>query len=600
MANIGNSNSFRYFQDARKQALERPGHERIVRTETGYAVEPLELDHTHINAPDPLGLEEKKIQDKLQVLHENATGNAKNTLEFVIDNHEDGPQRSDMRFEVRNGEVKRTDLRLGADSELLRSPESKGLDILREVMLRNKPSLMLTLNPSMVTALLESTQTTPSEHDFIQTQLNNKPFVQANQLFTHFFGDQATYQSAGVNTFEGLVERLNNPENKGNLQLLYQMGEHPERFDFEYADRPEALSSMANTFKDLPGFRRYPHQHAQGGTDRDRLKERQKTFDHALRTIDQYQYKFRLSHGMQFNRDGLSGYDTEASYRWGSNTLTLGVAGRDYNYGNPFDNNNGGQSLDQLRVAYRSPDFDLRTGVKRDDDGGIDIISPRSDWADRYIDDKLDHGKSWASEHPWKAAGVVAGAVGLAWGYSYATKSDISVDFDQRFDLYSSEKFRLRGEISPEIHINEGIPDLGLASVGLGAMGQVNEVSYNATLRHRFTDTTLGSGEINHKETDLNTRLSYRSWALETVNRWDHTGDHHVHSELGIRKNITFSDTSSGYVRPMVQLDNGKYDDAGVRAGYNKQFSRNFSTQLEAGYSEKQGETVGFRTTFQF
>lgn len=599
MSQINNQNqSFKYLQDARQFALERPGSERIVKNPEGYQVEPLGELPTAESPPEresllPNPFNQNALRDQLQQ-HVQGLGRADTTVEFLIDEGDNGLQVSDRQFLVRDGEVTEHEHRVGQRSERLLSPENKGLAIVREAIQTQRNERLLHLSPEMVQALRSAENLSPEEQTFVDQQFKTPAFEKAEALFVQYHGAQATFAAGGVSTYDGLMERLARPENQQNLSRLDEIARHPERFEAQFGGNPDQLASLAKTFKELPGFRRAPQ-----AQQNDFSRPERRSFDRALRTIDQHEYKFRISHGMQFNSEGLSGYETEASYRWGDRTLTVGVGGKNYDFNNPFADELG-NGINQIRAEYRSPDFDVRGGVKREADGSLDIISPKSDWADRFMDDRIEKGKGWAAENPWQAAAVGAGVAAGVWGLSYATGQDMSVNFDQRFNVIDTEHFRLRAEISPELHLNGGQPDLGLHGVGLGAMGSYGEFSYNATLRHRFDDTTIGTGKIEHKETDLHTRLAYRQYALETASRWDHRGDGDIRTEVGLRRNFALSASSSAYVRPHVQLDNGSYADAGGRVGWSKDFGNGLSLDLNAGYSENQGVSAGFRTSFQF
>lgn len=590
--------SFKYLQDARQFALERPGSERILRNPDGYQVEPLgalpaaeSLPKSESTLPNPFN--QNVLRDQLQQQVQ-GTGRADTTVEFLIDEGEDGLQQSDRQFLVNNGTVTEHEHRVGQRSDRLLSPENKGLAIVREALQSQSNERLLHLSPEMVQALRSAPNLSPEERAFVDQQFKTPAFEKAEALFVQYHGAQATFAAGGVSTYDGLMERLAKPENQRNLASLTEIARHPERFESQFGESPDKLASLAKTFDDLPGFRRAPQAQNSGLSGSER-----RSFDRALRTIDQHEYKFRISQAMQFNQEGISGYETEASYRWGDRTLTVGVGGKNYDFNNPFADNLG-SGINQIRAEYRSPDFDVRGGVKREADGSLDIISPKSDWADRFMDDRIEKGKSWASENPWQAAAIGAGVAAGVWGLSYATGQDMSVNFDQRFNVIDTEHFRLRAEVSPELHLNGGQPDLGLYGVGLGAMGSYGEFSYNATLRHRFDNTTIGSGKIEHKETDLHTRLAYRDYALETASRMDHQGDGRLRTEVGLRRNFTLSASSSAYVRPHVQLDNGSYADAGGRVGWSKNFGNGFSVDLNAGYSQNQGASAGFKTSFQF
>ena len=146
---------------------------------------------------------------------------------------------------------------------------------------------------------------------------------------------------------------------------------------------------------------------------------------------------------------------------------------------------NQADAAQRVRFGYSSGSFDMKLGVARDVQGKLFFERPQSESFDRYIARKGDEAKDLAKQNPWITAGIVTAAAGGAYAYSLANPDqDLALDFNQRFDLLDREFIRIRGEVTPEIHLKNGSLDLGVKRVGIGASGQF----YNKLLRSQFTN----------------------------------------------------------------------------------------------------------------
>lgn len=588
--------SFKYLEDARQYALDRPGNEAIVKKGDQYAVlahEDLEQQQDWV--PDFFKLNGKKITTEIADLA--SQGSAPGMVEFLFDSGKDGAFTPDRRFTLNDkAEVQEAQYSVNTGSAVLRSPELRGLEILRKAILEPHTRSLLHLTPTLIDALRSSDKLTPEEGHYLDTHLNTPEAREAQNQIKAFLGPDAALSSAGIVDYELLLTRLNAPQHKDNLDTLKEIAKYPERFRDLLGEDPDRLTSLAQTFQELPGFRRSPNGVTLG-------KEQQRTFDNALRTIDQYKYKARISQEMQFNREGVASHNTELSYRLGGQVLSLGFSGRNYDLNAPFqgvDFNSGGDVMQRLRLGYSTGAFDLQLGVARKTDGGFSIDKPESQAVDRYLGRKSDEALDWAKEHKWIAAGVVAGAAATAYAYSKANPdAPLAMNFNQRFDLIDREFIKVKGEVSPEISIKDGQVDLGVGQVGIGASGNIRNHFYDATIRQRFENTTLRSGDIDNKETDLNLRYGYGNHSVMIDSRYTYATDQ-VNSQLSYRRNFTHSASFSSYVQPYVQVNQANYSNSGIQAGMSKDFGGGLQGSLNAGYDQNSGASAGFRISKQF
>ena len=600
------SSRFRYIEDARAFALKRPGNERILK-EAGpqgeeFCVEPLK-DLSGQNNLIPNMLDLRGAQAAVQLKSQLQTGSAATVVEFLIDSSlDDGPLLPDRRFTVEKGEVKENQYPVNALSDVLRSPEARALEILREAIQTN-PSALLRLTPNLTKALERSTQLSPAERGYFDQQLASPQARSAQALFGKFFGPDDAFAAVGVRDYPTLLERINAPGNRQNLETLYELARYPERFDQQYAGRDTELVAIAKTLKELPGFRRYPGGQA-AGVPGDALKERQRVFDKALRTIKQYDYKLQVSQGMQFNKNGIASHETQLDYRIGGNIFSLGLSGQDYDFSGDLTKGFGfadrADASKRLRLGFNSGSFDLRLGLARDRQGNLVVERPESEATDRFIARKGDEAKAWAKEHIWETAAIAAAAAGGAYAYSLANPDqDLALDFNQRFDLLDTEFLRVKGEVSPELHLKDGALDLGVRRVGLGASGNVRDHSYDAALRHGFEHTTLRSGEIESKDTELSLRYGYRSHSMTLDNRFTYASGL-LETRVGYQHNFVHSATMDSYIRPYAQFNDGDYANAGLSAGMSKDFGEGLQLHLNADYNQLGQAAGGFRLSKQF
>lgn len=587
---------FKYIEDARQYALDRPGNEAILKKGQEFEVQAQEnLPQQEDWVPDFFILNDKKTASEIAQLAQQ--GSATGMVEFLFDSGEDGAKTPDRRFTFNDkAEVQEALYVVNTGSAVLRSPELRALEILRKAILEPHTRTLLQLSPSLIGALRNSDKLTPEEGHYLETHLNTPQAREAQRQISAFLGPDAALSSAGVADYELLITRLNNPQHKANLDTLQEIAKYPERFRDLLGEDDHRLTSLAQTFQELPGFRRAPNGVSLG-------KEQQRTFDNALRTIDQYKYKARISQEMQFNRDGISSHNTELSYRLGGQVISLGFSGRNYDLNAPFqgvDFNSGGDVMQRLRLGYSSGPFDLQLGVARKADGGLSLDKPESQAVDRYLGRKSDEALDWAKEHKWIAAGVVAGAAAGAYAYSKAQPDEkLALDFNQRFDLLDREFIKIKGEVSPEIIMQDGQVDLGVSQVGIGASGNIRNHFYDATVRQRFENTSLRSGEIENKETDLNLRYGYGNHSVMVDSRYTYATQQ-VNSQVSYRRNFTHSATMSSYVQPYVQMNQATYSNAGIQAGMSKDFGGGLQGSLNAGYDQNSGVSAGFRISKQF
>lgn len=597
------SRQFTYLEDARSFALARKGNERIVKTGEQFEVQALpDLEQQNDLMPNLIDFRSQGIQEQLKTQVSSRAGEAP-IVEFLIDTQLDGDFLPDRRFNVENGDVKESQYRVRGVSEALRSPELKGLEVLREAIQNNNTAPLLRLSPRTTDALLASNQLTPAERDYARQKLDAEPVRVARAQFAKFFGPDDAFSGAGVRDFDTLVSRLNEPTHRQNLATLHEIARYPERFQTQYEGRDQDLASLAETLQQLPGFRRYPSSQATGVPPAT-LGPRQKVYDNALRTLKQYDYKLQVSQGMQFNQNGIAGHDTQIDYRYGGRIFSLGLSGQDYNFSGEF--NKGFGFADQtdaskrLRLGYNSGDFDLRVGLAQDRQGKLVVERPESEAAERYIARKGDEAKAWAKDNPLITGSIIAAAAGGAYAYSLANPDqNLSVDFNQRFNLIDTEFLRMRAEISPELHLKNGELDLGVRRVGLGASGNFRDHSYDASLRHQLENTTIRSGDIQNDNTELNLRYGYRSHSVTLDNRYSYAAGQ-LSTQVGYQRNFVHSASLDTYVRPYAQLNNGTYANAGVSAGVSKDFGGGFQGQLNVDYNQAGGASGGFRLIKQF
>lgn len=594
------SSRFRYLEDARAYALQRPGSERILKSGEAFTVEAFELPADTEQKAPLLDFKSEYLRHQLQTRLE--TGSSATVVEFLLDSHfEDGALLPDRRFVVDKGEVQEAPYTVKALSENIRSPEVRALEILREAI-QSDPQALLRLSPHLIQALETSDQLTPAERSFAQQHLESPQARNALALFGKYFGPDDALSAAGVKNYDTLIERLNDKGHRQNLETLFELARYPERFEQQYSGRDTELVSIAQTLKQLPGFRRYPAAQTQG-TPAGTLKERQRIYDNALRTVKQYDYKLQVSQGMQFNRNGIASHETQLDYRIGGNIFSLGFSGQDYNFsgdwGKGFGFADHADASKRLRLGFNSGSFDLRLGLARDRQGNLVVERPESEAADRFIARKGDEVKAWAKDHIWQTVGIAAVAAGGAYAYSLANpEQDLALDFNQRFDLIDGELIKVKGEISPELHLKGGQMDLGVRRVGLGASGNIRDHSYDVALRHSFENTTLRSGDISNHDTELNLRYGYRQDAVTLDNRYTYsTGQ--LDTQVGYQRNFVQSATLDSYLRPYAQFKDGNYVNAGISAGVHKDFGNNLQLNLNVDYNQLGELSGGFRLVKQ-
>jgi hypothetical protein len=225
---------------------------------------------------------------------------------------------------------------------------------------------------------------------------------------------------------------------------------------------------------------------------------------------------------------------------------------------------------------------------------------PESQSLDRYIARKGDDAKDWLLENKGLALGIGAAAVGTAYAYSKANPDkEISTGFSQRFNIYENEFARVRGSVTPDIILRDGQPDLGLKEAGLGVSGNVRDHSYDANLVQRFDDTSLRSGQINSRETELNLRYGYRSHSLMLDNRFSYDTST-LQSQVAYRRSFTHSATTTSFVQPYVRFNQKEVQATGVLGGMSRDFGNGFKADVNVGYDQQGGATGGFRLSKQF
>lgn len=596
MGNLGlnTSGPFRYLEDARKQALSQPGHEAIVQNKDGtYAVQPL-VDEQLVTPPtlEILGQQRDALTARLQT---HAKASAAPVLEFILE--EEGLLQDDRRFTVADGVITESKFRLNTLSDAIRSPEQKGLEILREALEEQSPAELTRLTPVQINALLSSQELTAEENAFATTHLNSAEAQKARATFTQFFGADAALSAAGVADYPTMVTRLNQSENRENLARLATLAKYPESFQDTLGNDSPQLVSLAKTLQELPGARRAAH-----GVSLDR--QQQRSFDNALRTLDHYKYKFKVTTGMQFNQQGVAYHNTEANYRWGGSVITVGLEGKNFDFNSPIGGvgygNQMGDVNQRVYVGYSSGNFDIRTSVAQDNTGKMVFERPESQSLDRYIARKGDDAKDWLLENKGLALGIGTVAVGAAYAYSKANPDkEISTGFSQRFNIYENEFARVRGSVTPDIILRDGKPDLGLKEAGIGVSGNVRDHSYDANLVQRFENTSLGSGKIDSRETELNLRYGYRAHSVMLDNRFSYDTNT-LQSQLAYRHSFTHSATTTSFVQPYVRFDQKEIQATGVLGGMSKDFGKGFKADVNVGYDQQGGATGGFRLSKQF
>lgn len=593
---------FRYIEDARAYALKRPGNERILKSGEEFVVEPLgKLPDSEHKGPSFLDFKSEGLRNQLKTQLQ--TGSSATVVEFLLDSEmEDGDLLPDRRFTVDKGEVTEAQYSLGQLSDGVRSPEARALEILREAI-KSDPNALLRLTPNLTKALEGSQQLSPEEHSFMRLKLQTSEAKSARELFSKYFGPDDAFAAAGVRDFDTLQQRLNDRGNRQNLNTLYDLARYPERFDQQYEGRDTELISIAKTLKDLPGFRRYPTGQALGVPDHT-LGNRQRVYDNALRSIKQYDYKLQVTQGMQFNKNGVAGHDTQFDYRVGGNVFSLGFSGQDYNFGGDpshgFGFANHVDAAKRVRFGFNSGAFDVRLGLAQDRQGKLVLERPESESAERFFARKGDEAKSWAKEHMWETAGIATAAAAGAYAYSVANPNqDLALDFNQRFDLINAEFLRVKGEISPEVHLKGGAMDLGVRRVGIGASGNVKDHSYDLALRHEFQNTTLRNAKVENEDTQLSLRYGYRNYSMTMDNRYTYSTKQ-LDTQVGVQQNFVHSATMDSYVRPYAQFTNGNYANAGVTAGIHKDFGNNLQMDLNVDYNQLGQVSGGFRLVKQF
>lgn len=603
MGNLDASSSrFRYIEDARAYALKRPGSERILKSGDDFLVEPLpDLPKNEDKKAGLIDFKSEGLRNQLKT--QLKTGSSATVVEFLLDSDlHDGPVLPDRRFTVENGEVTEAQYSVNRLSDVLRSPEAKALEILREAIQSN-PNALLRLSPNLTAALKQSEQLSPAERSFFHEKLESPQAQSAHQLFSRFFGPDESFEAAGVRDYNILIERMNQPDHKKNLETLFELARYPERFDQQYSGRDSELVSIAHTLKDLPGFRRYPGGQAQG-VPGNTLKERERVFDNALRTIKQYDYKLQISHGMQFNAQGIANHDTQIDYRIGGNIFSVGLSGQDFNFSGDMSKGFGfadqADASKRLRLGFNSGNFDLRVGLARDREGKLVVERPESEAANRFIGRTGEAAKSWAEDHKLETLGIAAAVAAGTYAYSLANPNqDLALDFNQRFDLYNTEFMSVKGEVSPELHLKNGALDLGVRQVGIGASGNFRDHSYDMALHHSFENTTLRQGAVQNKDTELNLRYGYRNHSITLDNRYTYSTQQ-LETQAGYQQNFVHSATMDSYIRPYVQFNNGAHTNTGISAGLNKDFGGGLQMQLNVDYNQVGKASGGFKLVKQF
>lgn len=622
--------TYRYIEDARKAAFERVGHDAIKKVEGGYIVEALpDFDDqywtqfaSHIQDNLELSPEAMKQEDikksgiiddlfgkdkkRREKLSEYGKKSKHQVLEFAWDNKHDGDKSSDERYTFnKEYKVSKSDIPYSHGSNLLKSPFDKGIKIFREAMAKGDPDRLIKLTPSYINAIFESDQLSEQERQDATFYLKNKQAESAIKLFSSFFSENASFASIGSQHFSEFVELLNDPFHRKNIEVIYEIAKHPANFQNSIAEDETQLVDLAKTLRKMPGFRRYPPTLKSD-------KQKGILYEDAIRTINQYSYKVKVTQGMQFNKKGITGHNTELSYRFNrGNILTLGVSGKDYDFGNfgqgGVEYGGGGDIRQRLSVAYSSPAFDIKVSAGKDKDGKVKFEQPESQAVDRYIGrkqgDVIDSVKNWAKKNPFWAGTIVAGAVGGVFVYSkMKPEDDLSVKLSTPIDIYKGEFVRVKASIAPEIKLKDGKPDLGLKEVGLGVSGNKENHYYDLNVRHKTEDTTIRAKAINHEESIINARYGIGRHSMTVDYSYKHKLAEHT-SRVGYRKDFVFAPGFRAYGHAYVQTKNTTgFDTAGAVVGVHKELgkTRTFSMDVNLGYDYKNGMSGGFSVTKAF
>ncbi|HEY9840691.1 MAG TPA: hypothetical protein V6D23_09570 [Candidatus Obscuribacterales bacterium] len=621
------SNRFKYIEDARQYALERPGTEVIRKDGQQFLVE--DLDSTawspentaRLFASDGykparkiyLGVGEKQAEAAQFVFKKLASDKKFPAAEIIFDQSEDGSQSWDKRFTVKDdGSLEEAKFELSPDSGLMKSAESWGIEILRKAIAQNNENLLLPLSLPQIKAVLESDKLTPQEKQYAQDKLDSKPMQTVRKLLEKHLGPGAALASAGADSYQRLLDRLNDPHHQANLDDLHDLAKHPETFQASLAQDQNRLQDLANTLKLLPGFRRFPADLAAPDKDKTKL------FDDVLRTLDQYKFKIRIQQGMQFNRTGVASHNTDIAYRIGNGAVvTLGFSGRDYNFaetGQPVHlgyQDHVGDARQRLALGYNSGFFDARLSLARDQKGDYKIERPQSQIVDQYIARKSDSitnwGKSWAKENPVWTGVIAAGVLGGVFAYSKLNPDQkIPLEFTSAATLYENEYLRVKGAATPMLSLQDGKPDLGLKEVGVGISGNKDQHFYDANLKHHFDNTTVRNtieiGRIDNVNSEVNLRYGFDSNSFTLDGGYNYAQSQLI-TRLGYRRDVVWTPGFTSYGQTYIQTENGSgFQTAGVVVGANRLFgeTESFAVGLNLGYDYNGGLSGGFNVSQEF
>lgn len=624
---VSASNPFKYIEDARQYALERPGSEVIRKDGSQFLVEAIDSqawskeNTTALFASDSykparriyLSEHEKQHEAALFTFKKLAEDKKMPAVEFIFDQNEDGNKSWDERFTVKDdGSLEASKFELSPDSGLLRSAETSGLVILRKAIAAQDENLLLPLNLVQIKAVLESSQLSPEEKQYVQDKLDSKAMQVVRTQLEKYLGAGASLASAGADSYQRLCERLNDGHHQANLDDLHELAKHPESFQASLAQDQSRLQDLANTLRLLPGFRRFPADLPAPD------KDKSKVFEDVLRTLDQYKFKFRVQQGMQFNRDGIASHGTEIAYRIaGGSVVSLGFSGHDYNFaetGQPVRlgyEDHVGDARQRLAVGYASGYFDVKLSVARDQHGDYKIERPQSQIVDQYIARKGDNlsnwGKSWAKEHPVWTGVIAAGALGGVFAYSKLNPDQkIPLEFTSAATLYENEYLRVKGAATPTISLQNGKPDLGLKEIGVGASGNKDNQFFDVNVKHHFENTTIRNtieiGHIDNVNTEVNLRYGFDGNSFTLDGGYNYAQEQLI-TRLGYRRDVVFAPGFTGYGQTYLQTQNGSaFQTAGVVIGANKLFgeTESFAVGVNLGYDYNGGLSGGFNLSKEF
>lgn len=626
---VGNiENRFIFIENARRFALDRVGTEIIRKDDGGYIVEAIDdkpwseesakaklafdkepketykTDSIQVSGLFLTPKVEKLAKQEFQRLQ--ALKDRPPAVEVIFDFQEDGSKWADKRytFKADNGKIEATQYPLSKDSALLVSTLDRAVVILDEALDKDDPNRLLDLNIEQIHLLEKADILKPPQKEFLAQHVLTPNAKQAQVLIEKYLGVGAPLRSVGVEALDKLHERLTTSKVKEHLDKLYDIAKNPESFQSSVAEDKTLLNEMAHSLKLVPGFRRYPAA-LSGGEDKRKL------FEDALRTLDHYRYRFRVSHGMQFNKNGITGYGTELNYRIGGGVVSLGMSGRDYDFSQPFSGvdyqDSFGGPRQRFGVGYSSSAFDMRLNAARDDKGKMHLERPQSQMVDQYIGRKADNakkwGENWVKENPVWTGVIAVGALGAVYAYSkIKPDQEIPVEFGTSTTLYENEFLRIKGAATPKITLKDGKPDVGLKEAAIGLSGNKKDHFYDVNIRHRLDNTSIRSGKIDNTNTEVNLRYGIDNNAV-TVDEIYQYHEQNLISRLGYRKDMVLAPGFRAYGQGYVQVQHGmEYQTTGVIVGANKEFgeANAFSVGVNVGYDHRGGWSGGFSLVKEF